>query len=71
MMITIKRKTGFIGLALGMSVKVNGEKVVKILENQTCEIAIPNDKARIKATQLGIKSNEVEVSGGEHLILKT
>lgn len=70
-MITINRQTGFIGVGLGMSIKVDGEKVEKISENQTREVALTHDKATVKVRQLGIKSNEIEVSGGEHLILKT
>lgn len=70
-MITIKRQTGFIGMGLGMSIKVDDEKVGRISERDTQELAISGDKATIKVTQLGIKSNALEVSGGEHLILET
>ena len=50
---------------------MDGEKVDRITERGTQEIEIPSEKATIKVTQLGIKSNAVEVSGGEHLILET
>ncbi|GAA0353422.1 hypothetical protein GCM10008932_03100 [Alkalibacterium iburiense] len=69
-MITLNRQTGFIGVGLSMTIKVDDEKVESILENHTREVELNRDKATIRVTQLGIKSNEIEVSGGEHLILK-
>lgn len=70
-MITIKRQTGFIGMGLGMSIKVDDEKVGRISERDTQEVALSGDKATVRVTQLGIKSNALEVSGGDHLILET
>lgn len=59
--ITIKRNTGWIGRALDIQIKINGEKVARVMENQHIEVEIPDEKAYIRATQLGIKSNEIEV----------
>jgi translation initiation factor IF-1 len=65
MSITIKRNTGWIGSAAKIQIKLNGDKVASVNENQQVEVKLPNDKAYIKATQFEIKSNEIEVKDGD------
>lgn len=61
MSITIKRNTGWLGLASKMQIKVNGEKVARIKENEHAQVELPGDRAYLQATQSGVKSNEIEV----------
>lgn len=66
-MITIKRNTGLIGSMIAMTIKVNGVKTRKISNEEIMDVEIPNDKATIKVSQLGIKSNDVKVEDGDEL----
>lgn len=61
MSIIIKRNTGWIGSLTKVQIKLNGEKVASVKVNQQVEVELLNDKAYIKATQFGTKSNEIEV----------
>ena len=65
MSITIKRNTGWIGMALKIQIKVNGEKTAKVKEQEHAEINLPGDRAYLQVTQAGIKSNEIEVKDGD------
>jgi hypothetical protein len=71
MSIIIKRNTGWIGSLTKVQIKLNGEKVVSVKKNQQVEVELPNDKAYIKATQFGTKSNEIEVKDGDILEITT
>lgn len=71
MSIIIKRNTGWIGSLTKVQIKLNGKKVVSVKENQQVEVELPNDKAYIKATQFGTKSNEIEVKDGDILGITT
>lgn len=71
MSISIKRNTGLIGSGIAMAVKVNGKKVTKIPQDQQIELEIPGNKATVRVSQLGIKSNEVEIKNGEKLEVTT
>lgn len=71
MSITIKRNTGWIGSGLDIQIKLNGQKVVSLRRNQEVELELPNDKAYIKATQVGTGSNEIEVKDGDILEIRT
>ncbi len=71
MSIIIKRNTGWIGSLTKVQIKLNGEKVVSVKENQQVEVELPNDKTYIKATQFGTKSNEIEVKDGDILEITT
>lgn len=71
MAITIKRNTGWIGGATDLQIRLNGEKAAKVMENQTVEVEFPGNKAYIKATQFGTKSNEIEVKDGDILEITT
>ena len=65
MTITIKRNTGWQGSGSDIQIKVNGEETASIAENQHLEVELPNDKANLKVSQIGIKSNEIEVKDGD------
>jgi hypothetical protein len=67
MLITIKRNTGWQGIALKMCIKVNGEKVAMVEEQKKAEVNISRDRAYVQVTQSGIKSNEIEVKDGDIL----
>lgn len=67
MSITVKRKTGLWGSGSNIQIKVNGETVTSIAENQQVEIDLPQDKAHLKVSQSGVKSKEIEVKDGEVL----
>lgn len=71
MAITIKRNTGWIGGTTDIQIRLNGEKAARVMENQTVEVELLGDKAYIKATQFGIKSNEIEVKDGDVLEITT
>lgn len=65
MSITINRNTGWIGMALKIQIKVNGEKTAKVKEQGHAKINLPGDRAYLQVTQSGIKSNEIEVKDGD------
>ena len=67
MSITIKRNTGWVGSGSKIQIKLNGEKVASVKENQQVEVELQNDKAFIKAVQFVAKSNEIEVKDGDIL----
>ncbi len=67
MLITIKRDTGLMGSASKIQIKVNGEKLASVMDKQHIAVDIPHDKANVKVTQFGVKSNEVEVKDGDTL----
>lgn len=71
MSITVIRKTGVFGMGAGISIKVNGQKISRITENQQLEITIPNETARIKVSQHGVKSNELTVQEGDTIEIRT
>lgn len=71
MAITIKRNTGWIGSISKIKIKLNGEKVASVVNNQQIEVELPDNKAFIKAVQQGVKSNEIEVQNGDILEIKT
>jgi len=70
MSITIRRSTGWMGMASLIQILVNGEKLAAINENQSMEIEIPDDKANLMAKQFGVKSNVIEVRDGDILEIK-
>lgn len=71
MSIIIKRNTGWIGSLTRVQIKLNGEKVASVKVNQQVEVELLNDKAYIKATQFGTKSNEIEIKDGDILEITT
>lgn len=71
MSITVVRRTGLIGTILKMTIKINGERVAKIANDQKLEMSIPNNVVQICATQSGVKSNTIEVKDGERVQIKS
>ena len=71
MAITIVRRTGIIGMAGTIAIKINGKKVDKVKTEQQIEVDIPNDSVRLQVSQSGIRSNELEVSDGEKIEITT
>lgn len=65
MSITIKRNTGWQGMALKMQIKVNGERVARVEEKGQAEVELPGDRAYLQVTHSGVKSNEIEVKDGD------
>ncbi|WP_440895416.1 hypothetical protein ACS127_12720 [Amphibacillus sp. Q70] len=65
MSVTIKRKIGWAGSGSRAVIKLNGEKVAKVSENQLVKIDIPNNDAKLKVSLMGMKSNEFEVRDGD------
>lgn len=70
MSILISRNTGILGSGPKVQIKINGKKVTSIKEDSTLEIEIPDDKANLKVTQSGLKSDEVEVIDGDIISIK-
>lgn len=71
MAITIVRRTGIIGMAGTIAIKINGKKVDKIKTEQQIKIDITNDSVRLQVSQTGVRSNELEVSDGEKIEITT
>lgn len=65
MPVTIKRHTEWMGTGSLMTVKVNGEKVAKVGNNQKIKIDIPDGSVQLSVSQMGSKSNTIEVEDGE------
>lgn len=65
MNVTIKRKTGWLGLVSRIIIKVNGKKVAKIRSSQEVNLNLQNDSAYLTVTQFGSKSNEIEITDGD------
>lgn len=71
MSVTIKRKTGLSGLASKMSIKVNGEKVTKIANEEVVDIDIDAESTLLRVTQFGTRSNQIEVKDGDVVEINT
>lgn len=71
MSIKIIRNTGFTGMAVRFAIKVNGKKVAKISHQESLELQFVEKDALLKVSQLGITSNELKVSDGDIIEIKT
>ena len=71
MSIKIIRNTGFTGMAVRFAIKVNGKKVAKISHQESLELQFVDKDALLKVSQLGITSNELKVSDGDIIEIKT
>ncbi|WHZ31716.1 hypothetical protein QNK01_09560 [Desemzia incerta] len=71
MSVTIKRKTGLLGVASKMSIKVNGEKVTKIANEEVVDIEIDAESTLLRVTQFGTRSNQIEVKDGDVVEINT
>lgn len=69
MRVTVKRDSGLIATASKFQLIVDNEKIEKIKNNETVELAIPKEKASVKISQLDAKSNEVPITDGDELVL--
>lgn len=67
MSITIKRNTGFVGSAMKINIRINGEKISSVYNNQTLNIEIPDGENYLKVGQFGLKSDELKVKDGDVL----
>ena len=65
MSITMKRNTGWQGMGSKIHIRVNGEKVDSVMENNSVDVELPDDIGHIKVTQFGLKSNEIVVEDGD------
>lgn len=65
MAVTILRRTGIIGMAVAIAIKINGDKVDKVWSEEQVEIALPSNKAQLKVSQFGTRSNVLEINDGE------
>lgn len=71
MSVRLKRDTGMVGVMGNLSVKMNGEKVEKIKNQEILNIDIPDEGATIQLSQLGAKTQEQLVREGDRLEVKT
>ena len=71
MSVTIKRKTGLSGVASKMSIKVNGEKITKIANEEVVDIDIDPESTLLRVTQFGTRSNQIEVKDGDVVEINT
>lgn len=65
MHIRVARNTGWQGSGSTIRILANGEKVLSVSHKREAEIEIPHEKVRLKASQFGAKSNEIEVRDGD------
>ncbi|MFL2105912.1 hypothetical protein [Desemzia sp. FAM 23991] len=65
MSVTIKRKTGTLGMGAKFSVKVNGEKVTTIAHEEAIELDIKDENASLRVSQFGSHSNQIQVKDGD------
>lgn len=65
MSITIKRRTGWQGMASRIQIKVNGEKVASISHNQQIDVSFTDEIVHLRVSQFGVKSNEIVVKDGD------
>lgn len=65
MHIRVARNTGWIGSGTSIRILANGETVLSVSNKREAEIEIPHEKVRLKATQFGARSNEIEVHDGD------
>lgn len=71
MTVMIKRDTGIFGTMSNFQVIVNDEKVETIKNGEIIELELDEPKAVIQFSQLGIKTNELQVKDGESIELFT
>lgn len=71
MAVTIVRRTGVIGMAGTIAIKINGERVSKVKTEQQVEIDLPSNQVRLEVSQSGVRSNKLEVHDGETIEITT
>lgn len=70
MAVTITRETGLIGLFGAVAVRVDGEIVAKVADNETVRIELAGDEATLRVTQYGSRSNKLQVRDGDALVIR-
>lgn len=65
MTITVINHTNWLGNGSILTIKLNGKKIVKINPEQRLRINLPQEPATLSVSQLGSKSNHLEVQDGE------
>lgn len=65
MSVLVRRNTGWQGSASKIQIKINGEKIDSVGDNQEVNVRLPDGKAQLKVTQFGVKSNEIEIEDGD------
>lgn len=71
MAITIKRKTSWIGTGSTIALYINGKKEGKISNHEETQVNLESQNARLRVSQLGGKSNEIEVADGQTVEITT
>lgn len=65
MSIKVIRKTGWNGMGMFIDIKINGNKVARVIEKGESIIGLYEDSANLQVTQLGMRSKEIEVKKGD------
>ena len=70
MALTVIRHTGWFGIATKLSLKINGEQVARIAHEQELKLDLKSAPSTLRVSQLGIRSNEIEVQEGDTVMIK-
>lgn len=70
MSVVIKRHTGWMGMGTNMKIKLDGEVVDKLAHNMEIAVQLPGDKANLRISHGGIKSDEIEIKDGDVIDVK-
>lgn len=71
MMIKLKRRTGWVGMAVSLKIRVNGEVVDKIEHQQELSLNLEQSPSSLQVTQAGSKSNTIDVTSGDTLVIRS
>lgn len=70
-MIKLKRRTGWVGMAVSLKIRVNGEVVDKIEHQQELFLNLEQSPSSLQVTQAGSKSNTIDVTNGDTLVIRS
>lgn len=70
-MIKLKRRTGWVGMAVSLKIRVNGEVVDKIEHQQELSLNLEQSPSSLQVTQTGSKSNTIDVTNGDTLVIRS
>lgn len=71
MAITVRRKTGLIGMLGALKLKINGQVVGKVAHDNRVHLDFPQGEAVLHISQGGSRSNKVHVRDGDTLVIRT
>ncbi|GAF65100.1 hypothetical protein BTS2_1998 [Bacillus sp. TS-2] len=71
MAVTIKRRTGIIGMGSKIDLKVNGKLVTKLKNNEVYQVDAKNNEMKVKVNQWFFGSQEKNVTDGQTIEVKT